>query len=385
MIVLGERIKDMRLRSGRTQENIADELGVTAQAVSRWEKGVCCPDMELIPSIANLFGVSIDELFGYDNLRSKKIDALYDRILDMNSRNNGADFDIDDCIDLARASLIEFPGNAKLCCALASVLYNAGYVRHGEFHLIGKDGFAVYDVELHKTYKEWQEAIKLYEKILPELEDGEMKQHAVIELAQLYNNTGEHEKALALALSAPEIEAARPFLKIKAFDGAHAVTAKSEALIETVRCSAELIVGIVLSDQTFPKQTAAKMLNNASDMIALICTDGNCGRLNGFLACIHMLRSYYHMLADEDNDAFSALDSALIYAKESDRLSKNGMIQYTSPLLHRVKVLTEPYASAFAKELPELWPWWDVPEKERVKAQLCADPRWDSWVRNTRE
>lgn len=64
MIDLGERIKLFRQRGGRTQEALAGELGVTAQAVSRWENGVCYPDMELIPSLANAFGISIDELFG---------------------------------------------------------------------------------------------------------------------------------------------------------------------------------------------------------------------------------------------------------------------------------------------------------------------------------
>lgn len=39
MIVLGERIRELRQRDGRTQEALASELGVTAQAVSRWEKG----------------------------------------------------------------------------------------------------------------------------------------------------------------------------------------------------------------------------------------------------------------------------------------------------------------------------------------------------------
>ena len=61
MIKLGERIKELRLRDGRTQDGLASELGVTAQAVSRWEKEICYPDMEMIPSIANYFGVSIDE------------------------------------------------------------------------------------------------------------------------------------------------------------------------------------------------------------------------------------------------------------------------------------------------------------------------------------
>lgn len=46
MIKLGERIRELRLRDGRTQEALAGKLGVTAQAISRREKGVCYPDME---------------------------------------------------------------------------------------------------------------------------------------------------------------------------------------------------------------------------------------------------------------------------------------------------------------------------------------------------
>ena len=91
MIKVGEKIKELRQREGRTQEALANELGVTAQAVSRWEKGICYPDMEVIPPIANYFGVSIDELFGYDNERSIKIDALVDQINEMIRQNNGTD------------------------------------------------------------------------------------------------------------------------------------------------------------------------------------------------------------------------------------------------------------------------------------------------------
>ena len=71
---LGQKIRELRRRDGRTQEALAEALGVTSQAVSRWEANGGYPDMEIIPSIANYFGISIDELFGYDNDRSKKID-----------------------------------------------------------------------------------------------------------------------------------------------------------------------------------------------------------------------------------------------------------------------------------------------------------------------
>ena len=47
MIILGETIRALRQRNGRTQDALAGEIGVTAQAVSRWEKGICYSDMEL--------------------------------------------------------------------------------------------------------------------------------------------------------------------------------------------------------------------------------------------------------------------------------------------------------------------------------------------------
>lgn len=48
-------------------------LGVSPQAVSRWEANGGYPDMELIPAIANYFNVSIDELFGYSKDRQEKL------------------------------------------------------------------------------------------------------------------------------------------------------------------------------------------------------------------------------------------------------------------------------------------------------------------------
>ncbi len=384
MVVLGERIKELRQRNGRTQDSLAGELGVTAQAVSRWEKGICCPDIELIPSIANYFGVSIDELFGYDNERSKRVDSLYEKICDMNRINDGVDTDIDDCIACARAALIEFPGNAKLGLALASVLFNAGYVRRGELHTVGADGYGRYDVERHRTYPEWKEAIKLYEKILPDLPDGRMRQQAVTELSQLYKNTGEHEKSLQLAESAPELSGSKPFLRIMAFDGAEAAAECGKALLETVRGSAELMERIVLSDRNIPPKTAAEQLLNAAGLFDLVCTDGFCGPHAGFIACLHMLRSYYLWLAGERNAAFDALGIALENANALDQLAERSPESYTAPLLKNVKLCAAKADHRFAPELPELWPWWDVPERDRVKSEMQADPRWDAWAGKTR-
>ncbi len=60
------KISHLRKAKGLTQEELAKILGVTNQAVSKWERGECCPDIELLPQIAEVFKCSIDSLFGID-------------------------------------------------------------------------------------------------------------------------------------------------------------------------------------------------------------------------------------------------------------------------------------------------------------------------------
>ena len=63
---MGKRIAANRKRLGLTQEQMAEKLGVTAQAVSKWENDQSCPDIAMIPRLAELFGVSTDELLGVE-------------------------------------------------------------------------------------------------------------------------------------------------------------------------------------------------------------------------------------------------------------------------------------------------------------------------------
>ena len=61
---LGDKINELRKKNGMTQEMLADCLHVSSQAVSKWERGIANPDLELIPVLAELFKVSSDELLG---------------------------------------------------------------------------------------------------------------------------------------------------------------------------------------------------------------------------------------------------------------------------------------------------------------------------------
>ena len=63
-MTLGNKIAALRKEFGLTQEGLAQKLEVTNQSVSKWESDQCCPDIQLLPKIADIFGVTIDALFG---------------------------------------------------------------------------------------------------------------------------------------------------------------------------------------------------------------------------------------------------------------------------------------------------------------------------------
>lgn len=63
-IYFGQRIAALRKAKNMTQEALAQKLGVTNQAVSKWESDQCCPDIMQLPGLADIFEISMDELFG---------------------------------------------------------------------------------------------------------------------------------------------------------------------------------------------------------------------------------------------------------------------------------------------------------------------------------
>lgn len=67
---IGRKLYDLRKQSGFTQDYVAEKLGVSPQAVSKWENDIACPDIMTLPNIANLYGISIDELFKNEEVKS---------------------------------------------------------------------------------------------------------------------------------------------------------------------------------------------------------------------------------------------------------------------------------------------------------------------------
>ena len=70
---IGENIRRLRRGMDMTQEQLADKLGVAYQSVSRWENGTTYPDMEFLPALSRIFGVTVDELLGMEENKKKEL------------------------------------------------------------------------------------------------------------------------------------------------------------------------------------------------------------------------------------------------------------------------------------------------------------------------
>ena len=117
-IKIGEKIRLLRKKNDVTQDRLAEHLGVTPQAVSRWESGVCYPDMNALPAIADYFSVSMDELLCYTGVqkaaRVKDYLAEAEHLLDRDR--------VTDALELLRRAMADVPSDHSLQLETAGVL-----------------------------------------------------------------------------------------------------------------------------------------------------------------------------------------------------------------------------------------------------------------------
>ncbi|MDE6725149.1 MAG: helix-turn-helix domain-containing protein [Ruminiclostridium sp.] len=192
---IGEKIKSLRKKGNCTQEELANALGITCQAVSRWELNTAYPDMELIPAIANYFGITIDELFGCECDRTKKVDEIIEKIDKFHIKSRSDDNWIEECLLILREGIAEFPQNEKLLITLADTLSEAGWRKYGEQVYYDDDGYMRHNFDKHKTNNYWLEAVKICEKLVKTTNDNSISMRATRILVMLYCNLGEYEKS----------------------------------------------------------------------------------------------------------------------------------------------------------------------------------------------
>lgn len=382
---LGTKIREFRRRNGRTQEELANVLGVTPQAVSRWEQGGSYPDMELLPAIANYFSVTIDELFGFSSDREKRIDAIIQQIDDYGIKARSDDNWVDDCLAILREGLAEFPQNERLLITLADTLSEAGWRRHQEWLDYDEDGFIQHRYDIHQKNTYWTEAVKICEQLVDCAQDATIINRALRLLVLLYRNLGESSKAIACAQKMPKMKHCQELMLASAVDGKDGAKYIGEYLIAATKQLAQQIVySVVANKNHFESDLPIKKIKGAISLFDLICDDGNMGPCHDDLICLYLYLSRVQWERGYHDEAFVSLDMALQHARALETVMDGQDHLLTAPLVSFVQYQAGT-AKGIASFLPADWPWWHNPDYSEVEQEIKADPRWAEWVRKTQE
>lgn len=170
---IGLNIYTLRKEKKITQAQFAEKIGVSVQAVSKWENNQCAPDVSLFPVIAEYFGVSIDRLFGYSvNSYTSEVEAIMKAADDsMNTYKE---------IEIISEGLKKYPNSPDLKIYLAfslSMLYRIS-------------------VDEEERKESIQKAIRVCEDVVNFCGDIKQVDRALNMLRRIYCEIGEYQKAL---------------------------------------------------------------------------------------------------------------------------------------------------------------------------------------------
>lgn len=181
----GNIIKNLRKQRNLTQEEIAEILNISCQAISKWETNTSYPDISLLPIIADYFGVSIDYLLGHDTSKQEKeIKEACDIADTLFETQNFIQ-----AVPLLREMLIKHPGNEKLMYKLAWALSGT----------------------IGESPDNYEEAILLYLQILEVSTDIEMRTKVTRDLVYRYATKKEYEKSFYYVNQLPSFDLCREY------------------------------------------------------------------------------------------------------------------------------------------------------------------------------
>ena len=182
MIYLPANLKKYRIAKGLTQEDVAELLGITAQSVSKWERGESYPDITFLPALANIFETSVDLLIGMDTIRAEQTRfSIHQKAV---AFQQSGDYDMAE--KTYREALLIYPNMPGMILGLASTLALKG---------------------------DTEEAIELIERGLPLSANEKQKSTLRAALCFLYLKAGKEDKASKLASELPHTRESREVIQ----------------------------------------------------------------------------------------------------------------------------------------------------------------------------
>lgn len=196
---LSENISKLRKERSMTQEQLAEALGVTFASVSKWERGVATPELNLIAKMADLFGVSFDAIVGFQ-MQDGNIIELEKRIHQLQREKN-----YDDAVTEAEKALFRYPNDFRIVYRCGELYAVAGIEQINEKYLYRSIELLEHSILL------------LSQNTAPDISEVSIKGEIAncyialgnyakgIEILKKYNVSGVYNSLIAIALTGNDI------------------------------------------------------------------------------------------------------------------------------------------------------------------------------------
>lgn len=283
-MIIGATIKKLRRERDITQEQLAEYLNISSQAISQWECDRCAPDISQLPLLANIFEVSADILLGIDvDSKEKRIKEIHNEAYD----NSCKGFHVK-AIEEASAGLAEYPDSYKLMNFLASELYT--------YYVVN-----LCEAEAERNSKH-REIAALYDKIIAGCTDNDIRTDAIAGACLIFPDIGRYDDAVKLA------ESMSVYTKQELLEFVYTGTKKVEQLRKNI------------------KQYFQGAMINADTLVKRKNDDGTPAYSEDEVLRIHekiitMYETFFEdgdYLFDSQSIELSRMDMARIYARRGD-------------------------------------------------------------------
>lgn len=335
-LYIGENLKKQRRLRELTQEQLANILGVSFQSVSKWERGEGYPDIEMLPTIANCFGITVDELIGMNEIRgSADANAIIDK-----AKKNLSDGLIEENIRLLSDAVKLYPNNYELLSQYA--------------------GNLVF-ISLDKNSEEYRQnhlkAVEIAKRIIAECTDPKIRNRMQSDLCVYYQNLGMSDQALEAADALPSTWKGSELVKMDILKGEDLIKlAQSNIFYLTLTICNCIQRMSDIDGENAPELTweqRIEILRKAVAIFEIVFEKGDYNQLAWSMSCLYSDISAMALKVGDSALALDSIEKAAEYAEASDLLPDKK--PYVSLLVNKLEYdvanTGKNFSSTFSKTL----------------------------------
>lgn len=307
-ISMKDTLRALRQKKNITQEALANHLGITPQAVGKWERGEGFPDITLLPVIALYFGVTIDDLL---NVGQARIDMMIESYrAESHALLNAGN--TEENLALWERAYTELPNDCRVINGLMNAL-----LTH-ERYPVPRDVLC--------------RVIDLGERVMRESTDTNLRNGVIQSLCYAYDDIGDKKNALHYADMCGDVYTTRDDLRTSILEGEDGIVACQQYIANLIRLAAMTSVTMT-TKSNFSLEEKVSAYDFGISLLTTLYSDENVGYNGHNTSWIYSLKAGEYAKVADGKNTLDALEQAAKYAILASTYEK---MKYTAPMVNRL-------------------------------------------------